>query len=108
VAEEDAALAPAERERLAESSAVKAVDFLREAQAAGYFRAPQAVESAADPGEEPLGDGFSLARHLEEIQRHYLRRAMEEAGGVKRRAAELLGYRNYQTLAAQLERLGIR
>jgi len=32
---------------------------------------------------------------------------MEEAGGVKARAAELLGYRNYQTLAAQLERLEV-
>ena len=56
----------------------------------------------------PLGGNFSLDRHLEEIQRHYLRRAMEEAGGVQRRAAELLGYRNYQTLAAQLERLGVK
>jgi DNA-binding NtrC family response regulator len=63
---------------------------------------------AADLRELPLGDGFSLERHLEEMQRHYLRRAMEEAGGVKRRAAQLLGYRNYQTLAAQLKRLGIR
>jgi transcriptional regulator with GAF, ATPase, and Fis domain len=63
---------------------------------------------AADLRELPLGDGFSLEKHLEEIQRHYLQRAMEEADGVKRRAAELLGYRNYQTLAAQLERLGIR
>jgi transcriptional regulator with PAS, ATPase and Fis domain len=63
---------------------------------------------AADLLEVPLGDGFSLERHLEEIQRHYLRRAMEEASGVKRRAAELLGYRNYQTLAAQLDRLSIR
>jgi DNA-binding NtrC family response regulator len=63
---------------------------------------------AADAGEPPLGDGFSLERHLEEVQCRYLRRAMEQAGGVKRRAAELLGYRHYQTLAAQLERLGIR
>jgi DNA-binding NtrC family response regulator len=63
---------------------------------------------AADRGELPLGDGFSLERHLEEVQRCYLRRAMEQAGGVKRRAAELLGYRHYQTLAAQLERLDIR
>lgn len=61
-----------------------------------------------DLQELSLGEGFSLERHLEEIQRHYLQRAMEEAGGVKRRAAELLGYRNYQTLAAQLERLGIQ
>ncbi|HKM52591.1 MAG TPA: sigma 54-interacting transcriptional regulator, partial [Isosphaeraceae bacterium] len=57
--------------------------------------------------ELPLGEGFSLEQHLEEIHRHYLRRAMEEAGGVKKRAAELLGYRNYQTLAAQLDRLEV-
>lgn len=57
--------------------------------------------------ELPLGDGFSLQRHLEDIQRHYLERAMREAAGVKKRAAELLGYRNYQTLAAQLDRLAI-
>jgi transcriptional regulator with PAS, ATPase and Fis domain len=63
---------------------------------------------AVDALEVPLGDGFRLETHLEEIQRHYLRRAMEEAGGVQRRAAALLGYRNYQTLAAQLQRLGLR
>ncbi|MEJ7637495.1 MAG: helix-turn-helix domain-containing protein [Singulisphaera sp.] len=57
--------------------------------------------------ELPLGEGFSLEKHLAEIQRHYLCRAMEESGGVKKRAAELLGYRNYQTLAAQLERLEV-
>lgn len=56
----------------------------------------------------PLGEGFSLERHLEEIQHHYLRRAMAEADGVQRKAAELLGYRNYQTLAAKLERLGVK
>ncbi len=63
---------------------------------------------AVDPREVPLGEGFSLEKHLEELQRHFLQRALEEAGGVKRRAAKLSGYRNYQTLAAQLERLGIR
>ncbi|HVK14407.1 MAG TPA: sigma 54-interacting transcriptional regulator, partial [Gemmataceae bacterium] len=68
------------------------------------------VPGAAVPDllELPLGDGFSLERHLTEVQRHYLRRAMAEADGVQRRAAALLGYRNYQTLAAQLERLGVR
>jgi hypothetical protein len=44
VVKEDAALAPAERERLAEAYAVKAVALLREAQAAGFFRGQQAVE----------------------------------------------------------------
>ena len=57
--------------------------------------------------EYPLGEGFSLEDHLEQIQRHYLKRAMEEAGGIKKRAADLLGYKNYQTLAAQLDRLEI-
>lgn len=56
----------------------------------------------------PLGDGFDLDQHLRDIQRHYLRRAMEEAGGVKRRAAALVGMKNYQTLDAQLKRLKVR
>lgn len=58
--------------------------------------------------EQPLGDGFVLTDFLEEIHRHYLIRGMKEAGGVKTRAAELLGYKNYQTLAAQLDRLKIK
>ncbi|MBS0207201.1 MAG: sigma 54-interacting transcriptional regulator [Planctomycetes bacterium] len=57
--------------------------------------------------EQPLGEGFVLTEFLEEIQRHYLLRGMKEAGGVKTRAAELLGYKSYQTLAAQLDRLNI-
>jgi transcriptional regulator with PAS, ATPase and Fis domain len=76
---------------------------------------PDVADAIAEvPGKEtvdllelPLGEEFSLEDHLLEIQRHYLRRAMEEAGGVKKRAAELLGYRNYQTLAAQLDRLEV-
>ena len=32
---------------------------------------------------------------------------MEEAGGVKSKAADLLGYDNYQTLDAQLKRLNV-
>jgi transcriptional regulator with PAS, ATPase and Fis domain len=77
-------------------------------------RSDVAEAIAEVPGKEtvdllelPLGVGFSLEQHLEVIHRHYLRRAMEEAGGVKKRAAELLGYRNYQTLAYQLERLEV-
>ncbi|GIW80394.1 MAG: hypothetical protein KatS3mg105_2201 [Gemmatales bacterium] len=57
--------------------------------------------------DRPLGEGFSLQKLLAEVQRHYLRRAMEEAHGVKKHAAELLGYANYQTLDAQLKRLKI-
>jgi DNA-binding NtrC family response regulator len=57
--------------------------------------------------ERPLGDGFDLDEHLRSIQRHYLRRAMEEAGGVKTRAADLLGLASYQALDAQLKRLNV-
>lgn len=57
--------------------------------------------------EQPLGEGFVLADFLEEIQRHFLIRAMKEAAGVKTKAAELLGYKNYQTLSAQLDRLKV-
>jgi DNA-binding NtrC family response regulator len=55
-----------------------------------------------------LGDGFSLQSMLENIQRQYLERAMNEAHGVKTRAAELLGIPNYQTLDAQLKRLKVK
>ena len=57
--------------------------------------------------EQPLGEDFNLQEHLNEIHRHYLRRAMNEAGGVKTRASKLLGIPNYQTLDAQLKRLNV-
>ncbi|MBL8819883.1 MAG: sigma-54-dependent Fis family transcriptional regulator [Planctomyces sp.] len=53
----------------------------------------------------PLGAEFSLESLLNEVHRHYLARAMQEAGGVKAKAARLLGIENYQTLDAQLKRL---
>ena len=56
---------------------------------------------------QPLGDNFSLESLLNDIHRHYLRRAMEEANGVKTRAARMLGMSSYQTLDAQLKRLGV-
>ena len=62
---------------------------------------------ANDVLEQPLGENFNLQEHLNEIHRHYLRRAMKEAGGVKSRASKLLGIPNYQTLDAQLKRLNV-
>lgn len=58
--------------------------------------------------DRPLGDDFDLEEYLTSIHRAYLRRAMEEAHGVKAQAARLLGMKNYQTLDAQLKRLGVR
>lgn len=54
-----------------------------------------------------LGNGFSVEKHLEEIQRQFLIRAMDESDGVLAQAARLLGIPNYQTLESQLKRLGI-
>ncbi|TWT44369.1 Transcriptional regulatory protein ZraR [Phycisphaerae bacterium RAS1] len=56
---------------------------------------------------ETIDDNFVLEKHLEEIQRRFLTLAMEQAGGVKTRAAALLGMQNYQTLDAQLKRLKV-
>jgi len=91
---------------LVQAAAMSAGDCIQQADleaALGISAQPQ-----IDPLDQPLGDGFSMEKHLQDIQRHYLRRAMEEAGGVKTKAAELLGIANYQTLDAQLKRLGVK
>ncbi|MBM7114122.1 sigma 54-interacting transcriptional regulator [Archangium primigenium] len=49
---------------------------------------PGAAATAADI---MLGGGFSLERHMDEAERRYLVAALTQAGGVKTRAAELLG-----------------
>jgi DNA-binding NtrC family response regulator len=85
---------------MAEGDVIERRDLIA---AAGDMDADGAVSAL----EHPLGDGFDLEEHLKSIQRHYLRRGMQESRGVKAEAARLLGYKNYQTLAAQLERLGV-
>lgn len=60
-----------------------------------------------DPLNLPLGEGFSLDEQLDFYQAHYIRRALEEAHGVKSEAARLLGLRNYQTLDAKMKKLKI-
>lgn len=67
-----------------------------------------APAGTANPLELPLGDGFDLDEHLNSIHRHYLERAWAEAGGVKTKAAKLLGIPHYQTFDAQLKRFKIR
>lgn len=58
--------------------------------------------------DRPLGDDFDLEEHLNEIHRNYLERALDDAHGVKAEAARLLGIKSYQTLDAQLKRLGVQ
>ena len=71
--------------------------------------------SAAMPGNQKvtqesktLGEDFSINEHLDGIKRDYLRTAIRQSGGSKKRAAELLGYNNYQTLDNQLNSLGMK
>lgn len=56
----------------------------------------------------PLGAGFKLQELLEEVARHYLGRAMDEAGGSKTKAAELVGLPSYQTLSNWLSKYGVQ
>lgn len=53
---------------------------------------------------KPLGGGFNLPELLTEVARTYLNRAMDEAGGNKTKAAELVGLPSYQTLTNWLSK----
>ena len=75
--------------------------------AAALGEMPGQAASNAQLTERPLGDEFNLDAFLTDLHRQYLRRAMEEAKGVKAKAARLLGMTNYQTLDAQLKRLRV-
>lgn len=54
-----------------------------------------------------LGKGFDLQALLDEISRHYIGLALQKSGNKKKRAAELLGFSNYQTLSNWASRLGV-
>jgi two-component system response regulator PilR (NtrC family) len=47
--------------------------------------------SLPEVDEDRLPDGFDLEQHVQEIEREYIAEALRRAGGVKVRAAELLG-----------------
>jgi two-component system, NtrC family, response regulator PilR len=57
------------------------------------FAATPAVTAAAPPAPElpALGEGFDLEARGEEFYRHYMLLALERAGGVQVKAAEMLG-----------------
>ena len=56
---------------------------------------------------QPLGDELDVRKLCDEVQRHYVTRALSETGGNKSRAARLIGLDNYQTLDNWIKRLGI-
>ena len=69
---------------------------------------PAAVPVRQEVLGRPLGSGFDLAALLEEVARHYLGRAMDEAQGNKTKAAELVGLNSYQTLTNWLKRYEVQ
>ena len=62
---------------------------------------PQSTPSSALP---ELGDGFDLEARGEDFYRHYIALALERAGGVQVRAAEMLGmsFRSFRYYAKKL------
>jgi transcriptional regulator with PAS, ATPase and Fis domain len=57
--------------------------------------------------DRPLAQGFDLEALLDDVKRHYIRLALEKAGGRKGAAAKLLGFSNHQTLGNWMRRLGL-
>jgi transcriptional regulator with GAF, ATPase, and Fis domain len=62
---------------------------------------PATTRSSDSAGTEEAGEGFNLERHLQDIERSHLERALDRSGGVQTRAAEVLGlsFRQFRYLA---------
>jgi DNA-binding NtrC family response regulator len=58
--------------------------------------------------DRPMGDGFDLQKLLSEVAVHYLEKAVRESGGVKTKAARLVGLPSYQTFSNWLEKYGVK
>ena len=57
--------------------------------------------------DRPLGNGVNLLQLIEKLSQHYLKRALDEAGGNKTKAAKLVGLPNYQTFSNWLKKYGL-
>jgi DNA-binding NtrC family response regulator len=55
----------------------------------------------------PIESGVDLPALLEEVARHYLRRALTATAGNKSRAAPLVGLSSYQTLSNWMQKYGV-
>jgi len=53
---------------------------------------------------KPLDNGINLSNLMEKLAQHYLKRALAEMNGSKTKAAELLGFSNYQTFTNWLKK----
>jgi len=73
------------------------------------LRRPTSTDQASDTIlNRPFDGSFQLEALLDDVERHYLVRAMQQANGVKKAASELLGYRDTnQTLNKRLTKHGL-
>ena len=70
---------------------------------------PPGVRGTSDTtasSEVKIGVGFSLERHLDELERRFLQESLKRSGGVKMRAAELLGL-TFRSLRYRLAKHGL-
>ena len=54
-----------------------------------------------------LGSGLDIRELQADIARHYLERALEDAGGNKSKAADLVGLPSYQTFSNWMKKYGV-
>jgi two-component system response regulator PilR (NtrC family) len=70
---------------------------------------PPAVTGASEAalgGDVQIGEGFSLERHLDAVERRFLEASLRKADGVKTRAAELLGL-TFRSMRYRLAKHGL-
>ncbi len=62
---------------------------------AALFQSPSGTPAILD---QEITEGFSIQSVIDQVVQHYIPRTLEQTGGKRARAAELLGLKNYQTL----------
>ena len=70
---------------------------------------PAGVRGTSDPlasSDVTIGEGFSLERHLDEFERRFLQESLRLSGGVKMKAAQLLGL-TFRSLRYRLAKHGL-
>ena len=74
-----------------------------------HFEAHVIPTDTASTGTLPLAArrNLSLIKELEAVERRLIEQALRESGGVKERAAKLLGMASRQALSHRMRRLGI-
>jgi two-component system, NtrC family, response regulator PilR len=82
---------------------------LSDTDALGPDSLPPGVRGASEAvgtSQVQIGDGFSLERHLDELERRFLQESLRRSGGVKMKAAQLLGL-TFRSLRYRLAKHGL-